>query len=1228
MRVLSRAAVLVALGAWFVSPRARAQSVVVGPLPSSMSAIPGASITVPVVADLTSSGGASLGSIAARLTWKSGTLAYVSSSVGTLGSPTVNADSASGILRFALANAGGATGMPVLINVTFNVTGAPADTTIFGLSVTEIAAAGTFADLKRITVTTQASFCTSTGLWGDLNGDGQIMGDDALGILTHAVGRPLSPPYSIANGDVDASGAADTRDALIVLSAAVGIPVSQFRIGHINPGLCSLRSADSVQIQPRTATVAPGDSLPVTAVVKDSTGGLVQGVGLVWQSKDPTIMRPGAAGSLIAVAPGSTYALVFVQPGVRDSVPVVVTATRHVWYVNPAVAAANLGIELGSQLYPFSSIDTAVARAAANDTVHVAVADYGPVYIAKPIVMLGDSTGGGFPRLTNATGSALHVDTVSGAVTVSGFRLLNSLKGLSAKLVQTLSLGTLSIEGVHDIGIQAHGVDSLRMLRVSVVGAVGTGISIDSVRTAVLDSIRSDVIAPAASGGKPPLGFHAWNAGALAGTDLLVRTAGVRIDSINVVALRRVRVQGSAGTGLQVAANQVGVTGADISGATWATGGTPSLNDPTTFAVALSAGSALTFDSSIVHDNALFGLWAAGGAHDSLRGDSVVRNAGIASSNYSSSYFTGFSNLEIARTVFQGGGPALVYFYASGASMTLDTTVFDGAPLYAYHPAQFAMHGGAVRNGRDYAVQVYAGSVAAFDSVEVTGTQLTSSCCGLAPGAIYVSGVDSTNVTGLWAHDNQGGALSVWSGRVLRVLGGSFQHNGFGSSSYRRATIAAERIRDALVYGVSLRDAADNAIRFDAPGGSRSVVDSSFLEGSYTLVGAYGTDSSYHDTVTVSRSWLTGYQGTSGYGVDGARLGRLVAVRNFLDSLYTVGINADTSGGATVSLNQIRASGNVGIYATNGPILADSNTLAGCVSTGAAIHLFGASASVVGNGFTGCGPFVIASSLTPTPVEVRGNSVALDTITAVSGFAIDLSQRLGFVHVAGNTIVGGTTGGIRIDGSGYGVDSARLDSNVVRLARGIGIVIGQQVGAPDSLIYNVIADNAAGGLQSTSIISAAYNTVVRNAGMGGVTDFTGGPSSFRLGNIVGNRPRGLYGAGTYVAADSNWWNDPLGPTCSSGCSGVTGDSVVGVGTNWFPFTSTGPVVGAPAIPAPPTVSVVRPAIAAARAVPRTPMAPAGVRTGFRAARVAAPFTPPQAIVRPGPSGSPGAGGRQ
>jgi hypothetical protein len=1216
-------AVLVALGAWLVSPRARAQSVVVGPLPSSMSAIPGASITVPVVADLTSSGGASLGSIAARLTWKPGTLAFVSTGIGALGSPVVNTDSASfGILKFALANAGGATGMPVLLNATFNVTGAPADTTILGLTVSEITAAGTFANLTPIT--TGAHFCTSTGLWGDLDGGPTITAHDALIILTYAVGLPVAP-YTVVNGDVDHSGAVDTRDALIVLSYAVGIPVTQFRIGQINPGICSLGSAATVQIQPRTPTVAPGDSLPVTVVVRDSTGALVQGVGLVWQSKDSTIMRPGAGGSLIAVVTGTTYALVYVQPGVKDSVPVVVTPTRHVWYVNPMVAANNLGVELGSQLYPYASIDTAMAHAAANDTVRVAVTDYGPVHITKPLTMLGDSTAAGFPRLSSATaspaGPALRVDSVPGTVTIQGFRLLNSQKGLVAKYVQTLVLGSVSVEGSRDLGVRIFAVDSAMLSHVSVVGAVSEGIELDSVRTAVLDHLRGDAIAGAKGGGSAPLALKVAQIMALGGDSITLGSAGAFVDSAMGVTLRRVRVANSAGPALVVNANTISVVAGDFSGAT-AGGGTSS-----TYTVALNAGGALEgppqgsirFDSSKVHNNGLWGLALNGGATVSLRADTVAGN--YAGPEDPSSAIYDFGRLSLAQSAFIGSTPGYVVIEGTGAdTVTADTTVFDGTEAYVYDVAAFLMHGGAVRNGV-YPPMLDVESVPAveLDSIEASGSR---SGYGSGP-AVGIYDADTVTVNGINAHDNAPSAFEAEYATALRVNGGMMLNNGGPYTGTSRATLSAYYVGDTRVYGLTLRDSADVGLLITPTGTSRTVVDSSFLEGSGTLIQEYRCCTVNSDTLIVSRSSLTGFGGTSGTGISASYLAKLAVTGSLMDSLWSTAVSASDMDTTIVSHNTLRAWGGYGVSENYGVVTADSNTFAACAPFGAAVYAWQAgTTTVAGNTMTGCGSLLWMSgqpAYSGPDVQVLGNTLWSDTS---ANPAIALQNGLGFVQVAGNSITGGTSGGILIGfpyyNTGYSADTARVDSNAVQQTLGDGIRVNN-VNRGLSLRYNLASDNRGYGLFSYVPFVAESNTVALN--LNGVGDSSTYMAYYRNGNIAGNTH---WGAATFFSslnADSNWWGDPLGPRCVEICNlASSGDSISSSLVRYAPVDSLGPVLGAPSIPGPPGAPPVRRALASrAASAPRAPKAPAGAEQrplGVPPAALAAPWRATPAVPRP------------
>jgi hypothetical protein len=1198
MRVSLRTAIALALGAVAFTPRAWGQTIVVGPKASSMSTIPHASLTVPVVADLTSSGGASLGSIRARLTWRPGTLQFSGTGLGTLGAPVVNADSAaSGILKFAVANASGATGAPVVINASFNVTGAAGDTTTLGVTVNEITRAATFVDLMPITSTTPGKFCVSAGRWGDVDGNDSLTSHDALIIVTNAVGLPIAP-YTVVNGDVDGSGTVDTRDALIVLSYAVGLPVSQFRVATLNTGSCTLRAAASVQIQPRAPAVLPGERVPLTATVKDSTGAIVQGIGLVWASKDTTIARADAAGNVIGVAAGSTFALATVSPGVKDSVPVTVSGVRHVWYVNPVVAAGN-PVELGSQLYPFSAIGAGIAAAAANDTVRVAVADYGAtVRITKALVVLGDSTAAGFPRISNPIGPALVIDSVpAGAVVLQGLRLLNSQGGVLAQAVQRLSLTAVSVEGSRGVGIGVRQVGQLLSLtRTQVVGAMRRGIELDTVPEVRLDHVRSDLVASLSGDTLPPLALRVVGSDTVSGDSLTLGTAGLRVDSANALVLHRARVAGSKGPALFAMAGTISVVASDFSGAAPASG-SPVFSDPMSFAVSLHlpSGGAVRLDSSRVRDNHLFAIYVAGGATDSLRSDSVARNSpqpGVGAGS-----FTGFAALKIANSVFASNGPGPVMIQGlSGNTVTVDTTTFDATNLVVSGGAALVMHGGAVRHGEASQLDVESVTGVVLTGIEASGNTTSSWYYDLAQPAVFVYNADSVIVTGMSGHDNQGGALGVFFAQKLSVAGSTMLHNGTGLFPYyvTRATLAAYNVTSTRVYGLTLRDSADVAIYVQAPGSSGAVVDSSALEGSYALIRETHCCSVYQDTLVVSRSSLTGFGGTSAVGVDADYLSQLSVTRNLMDSLFLTGVQTYSVDTSVVFGNRFRAWGNAGVNVSYGAsVVADSNAFVGCsagATATAVVSVWQGATTVSGDTLNGCGSLVWVSGTYALsggpPVAVLGNVVTRDTTSTVP--TVNLQGGLGRVRVVGNSIVGGAGRGIHVDAQSYGIDSARVDSNVVRLVHGNGIELGVGFSAPPSLTYNLISGNTGPGLFSGTAFNAQFNTVAYNLNIG-VADTSGGTSSFRLGNIVGNMPWGAATKSTLVA-DSNWWGRKQGPKCRAGCDTTTtaaGDSAIGGTVTVAPY-DTLLVAAAPAIPAPPGSPLARPAVVASVAVPKAP----------------------------------------
>jgi len=317
---------------------ARAQ-VVVGIQASGISMAPGGFVTVPVVVDMTGSGGFSLGSFGATLTWKASTLRFVGATSGGFAAPAVNPDSATGTLRFAVANPGGATGRVVVLLATFNATGPVGDTTYLTLAVNELTSAVTFTNLTPVTTTSLVCVGSVTGTWGDLDNSGTVTSFDALLIVTYAVGLSIAP-NSPALGDVDLDGQVTTRDALIILSHVVGLPTPGFRPGQ-SLSQCGGNPPAAVAALPSTLALVVGDTVTATAQVTDSVGQIVSSPGLSWTTLDPAVATVTPSGRVAAVGAGSARVVVVAAAGVMDTVGVTVAATRRQWYVDAAAAAQN-----------------------------------------------------------------------------------------------------------------------------------------------------------------------------------------------------------------------------------------------------------------------------------------------------------------------------------------------------------------------------------------------------------------------------------------------------------------------------------------------------------------------------------------------------------------------------------------------------------------------------------------------------------------------------------------------------------------------------------------------------------------------------------------------------------------------------------------------------------------------------------------------------------------------
>jgi hypothetical protein len=466
----------------------------VGVYPAGVGLDSGGRASVPLFVDLTGAAGTMLGSYQLQLTWNPAVIRYVSAGPGAFGAPTVNAaNAAAGSLTLAGANPGGVGGLFSVALVTFEKLTGTGSSPV-AVASPALTAAGTFAAITA--TTTPAQVCASSGAFGDVNRDGTIQASDALIVVTAAVGLPIAP-YTLVNADVDGDADSDTRDALGILSSAVGLATAGFRIGVVNAP-CAGAPAVTLALTPGSAQLAPGDLLPIAAQVFDSTGALTAATGLAWGSNAPGVATVDSAGRVKAVGNGSATITAMAIGGVTQTVGVTVQP-RHTWYVEQSVAAAN-AVQLGSVAYPFATIQQGLDAAAPRDTVRVGSSPpYGPITIAKPVVLLGDSTAAGMPAITNAAGPAVTVGS-PGLVVIRRFRLLESNAGIEAGLVAPGD--SLEIQSVVATSMRGPGFRVRNTRRAVLLGVSGSGLALagflaETTAAVVVDGADFRAIAPA-----------------------------------------------------------------------------------------------------------------------------------------------------------------------------------------------------------------------------------------------------------------------------------------------------------------------------------------------------------------------------------------------------------------------------------------------------------------------------------------------------------------------------------------------------------------------------------------------------------------------------------------------------------------------------------------------------------------------------------------------------------
>ena len=494
---MRRVAGLLSLLALLVAPATVQGQALVGMYPTGVGLDSGRRATVPIVI---SAGGATVGAYQLQITWDSALVQFISAGSGAFGAPTVNAPAGNtGSLTLAGANPTGVTGVFSIAELTFEKrtdTGSSPVTVVSPV----LTAAVTFASIAA--AGTSGTICASSGAYGDVNRDGSILSNDALLVVTAAVGLPIAP-FTLVNADVDADGDTDTRDALGILSSAVGLP-SFARVGQPNAP-CAGAPATTLVLTPATVQLAPGDVLPIAAQAHDAGGNPTATAGLAWTSNAPGVATVDSAGRVTAV--GNGPATITAQAiGVSQSLGVTVQP-RHTWYVEQSVAATQPA-RLGSAAYPFATIQEAVDASAPGDTVLVGNSPpYGPVAISRPVVLQGDSSAAGMPTITNAGGPAISVNSL-GLVVIRRFQLLESNAGIEAGMVTAGD--SLELQSVVATSMRGPGFRVRNMRRAVLVGVSGSGLALagflaETTAAVVVDGANFSAITPAPYPGVGPV---------------------------------------------------------------------------------------------------------------------------------------------------------------------------------------------------------------------------------------------------------------------------------------------------------------------------------------------------------------------------------------------------------------------------------------------------------------------------------------------------------------------------------------------------------------------------------------------------------------------------------------------------------------------------------------------------------------------------------------------------
>ncbi len=1216
---MKRAALLPLVLAALLAPAGvRAQAIAAG-FGGNVSSLVSVPFDVPLIVDMTARP-ERLGAFAARIQWNPAVLQYQVFVNGSFGTITTNTDStAQGILRLTGANPAGAAGLITLGTGRFLPL--VADTMTMVLSLPELYAAGTFADLRPSVTVSNGEFCPAVGRYGDIDGDGQVNSRDALIALMAAVGLDVSQ-YPIALGDVDGNGVVDTRDALIMLSSAVGIDVSAFRIGVILGGACANVVPVTLAISPSAvAGLLPGQQVSFEVRAAGPTGSLVIVPNPVVKSSDTTVLTfrgGGNPATAVAVAPG-TATVTAIRDG-RDSVKTTVTVVgrRYTHFVDAkAATAAN---QLGTAAFPFATIAQAVLVARGGDTIRPQPGRYlEQVWLDSAVVLMGDT-------LPDGSRPVIAPDS---AGAYAGLNLVGS---------STAEVDNLGITGYYaavDVFGPTHVI--LRGLRTT---GTTEGVVVDSL-AGFLRLESSQLV-----GLNSSYYYDGYGVLTNAPVDTLV-LQGTEISDFGYGGLYAVGVDSVAV--LQSAIHDIGEDGIEVSqggGCCDLQGVAPARRSaavlgPLPTAFTMSGSTVARSGSDLVY---LDGVRSASFSHNHL---SNPNEYGVEVYGNSAGW---------VRIAGDSMGVNEDWLYAE----YLDSLVVDSAWVSSPYPYGETYDVPLVRmtntqfvNAQDRALEVdfggatYGGQVF-LDNVSVIGDPACDADCAEVLEA-YGARVTANRITGV----NLAYGFEVEGDSSLTLTNSLFRHVGYPIEWYGSSTDSTSQL---TVHGTT-------------------------FDGFYDAIGTYYY-SGYGALVVDSNTFQNG--GEYGIYWEGYKRIR-VTRNSFASVLYPVYVYAYQPNAVftdTIADNVITDLSYDGIYAYGADsvsfrILGNAVT---CNQTGRSdgygIELDYAGGTLTGNQLSGCysGIYVYDDNGTHPRVDsVVGNTVSLPGGSAYAGIYVEGSIRS---RIANNVVTGDTSASYydygdiwvygyqpgattTIDsntvtgGYGQGIYVAHLDTALVRYntVRGVnapyssggGIVTNGSL-TDQALIYgnsvrgvygngmrfwsygdtavvqvdsNLVDSSSANGIELDGGADSVTNNRISHSGAAGVlinydVDITRSPVT--ANNIEGNA-FGVQANGYAYSALNNWWGAPSGPAVSGCDTCGTGDSV-SVGLLFNPWAHTGFVgsTPSPAVRALPFLALRAPAGVRAVKAPAPTGLDAPVAQKVRVARAASAARSPRALA--------------